>query len=384
MSGAGAGAPLFGDNRDAGVFSTACTGSNTFVVPIYSQIDATGTAALSVVHAEAVCMNYDLSFNITLSDVSSGMILNGFVLSQDGINDTDGTPGLSVAMRTGANLLAKSGTWQGDFRLALAEVIEDAVDAKGETLAWNLYDSALGYFKDVYGDAVANVLESDWALTITVDASGGATNMWNDLSVKPDAMLLIAEQIPNSTYMAYVDASENMMTDALPLLNGDTLVFLFNVAMKTIARNIRNVQAQASMANARAPSGWNGASYGANGQSTATDASGGPVADLSGDVSGNRVADLLNVGGTPSFSYTSQIAAFYVTMSGAYANPANSASAGLVGSLVAVDAANAGSEVLVGGHGVASITKMYKLAQTQEGTADLDGGADVQTGPNAA
>lgn len=372
---------LYGDNRDAGVSSTACTGSNTFVVPIYSQIEATGEANLSVVQAEAVCMNYDLSFNITLSDVSSGMILNGFVLDQDGDNNVlDGDYGLSVGMRTGANLLGKSGSWQGDFRLALAEVIEDAVDAKGETLAWNLYDSALGYFKDVYGDAVANVLESDWSLKITVDASGGAANMWNDLSVKPDATLLIAQQIPNSTYMAYVDASENMMTNALPLLDGDTLVFLFNVAMKTIARNIRNVQAQASMASALG----NGASFGANNQSTATDASAGPVTDLSGDVSGNRVADLLSVGGTPSFSYTSQIAAFYVTMSGAYTNPAPGGASGLVGSLVAVDGATSGSEAVESGNGVYGISKVYQLSQTHEGTADLDGGAAVQTGPNAA
>ena len=359
----------------AGVYEQACTGSNTFVVPIYSQIDATGVANLSVVQAESVCMNYDLSFNIALSDASSGMILNGFMLEQDGDNNVnDGDPGLSVTMRTGANLLGKSGTWDGDFRLALAEVIEDALDAGGQTLAWNLYESALGYFKAVYGDAVANVLESDWSLKITVDASGGAANMWSDLNLKPEARLLIAQQIPNSTYMAYTDASENMMTNALPLLNGDTLVFLFNVSMSTIARNIQNVQAQASMANALG----NGDSLSKNLWGTATDASAGPVTDLSGDVSGNRVADLLTASGTPTFSYTSQIAAFYVTMTGTYTNPRYGGAQGLVGSLVRVDTENSVSEVVDASNGVYSITQVYTLAQSHELMVDLDGGANVQ------
>jgi hypothetical protein len=47
---------------------------------------------------------------------------------------------------------------------------------------------------------------------------------------------IIAQQIPESTYVAYSDASENITTSALPLLAGDKLVFIFNANQVLIAR----------------------------------------------------------------------------------------------------------------------------------------------------
>ena len=37
---------------------------------------------------------------------------------------------------------------------------------------------------------------------------------------------LLAQQIPNSNYLLYSDASENMVTNALPMKNGDKIVRL--------------------------------------------------------------------------------------------------------------------------------------------------------------
>jgi len=323
------------------------TAADLFVVPFYSALDAQGEAALSLVQQEQVQMAYDLSFNKTLvADTNSANILNAFVLTQDGDS-------MAVDMRTGDDAL--------NFRTELADVIRDAVDLSDNTLAEVLYNDALGYFAEVYGDAVANVLETDWALKVTVDASGGAANMWSDLDKKSAARLLIAEQIPNSTYMLYVDASENMLTDSLPMKHNDTIVFLFNVTMQTIARNVNNVQAQGSMAAALNPNYQTDVSGGYFGDSSQLPGGGttGPngyvnpvtgITDASGaitDLSGTE-QDLLNaVGAAPTFSYTQQIAAFYVKMKGTSAVAAPNSSMGRVSGLYGVSGNLASSVVLV-------------------------------------
>jgi len=293
------------------------TKDDLFVVPFYSALDAKGVASLNLVQQESVKMAYDLSFNKTLvADENSAAILNAFELTQDGTN-------LTVGMRMGADALA--------FRTELADVIRDAVDLSQNTLAEVLYNDAVAYFAEVYGDLVANVLETDWALRVTVDASGGAANMWGDLDAKEQARLLIAEQIPNSTYMLYVDASENMITDSLPMKNGDTLVFLFNVTMQTISRAVNEVQAQGSMAGALAGYATQDPSGGFYGKSSKLPGPGktgpnGYLNDVSGatdasgsflDVSSDAINDLLSSpGAAASFTYTQQIAAFYVKITG--------------------------------------------------------------------
>jgi len=310
--------------------SQTVTSTNTqFVVPIYSRLNVEATASLNVVQQEVVSMVYDLSFNYACQDDSeSAALLNGFELSQDGDN-------LSVKMVGAvgeATALA--------FQTQLKKVIDDAsgtnvpvdnyTSPQYPTLADTLYDNALKYFKNIYGDDVANILQTDWSLTVKVNSAAGAENMWNDLKANEPACLLLAEQIPNSTYMVYVDASENMLTNALPLKNDDVLVFLFNVTTQTIARNINNVQAQGTMAAALANTSG-GPNYKDNGgtMSTLSETSNpmsGWVGSLSGDaqasnlVSGS-IADVSDNWQTvnnlaPSFSFSTLIAAFYVTVHG--------------------------------------------------------------------
>ena len=47
---------------------------------------------------------------------------------------------------------------------------------------------------------------------------------------------IIAQQLPESNYEAYMDASENTTTHALPLKGGDKLVFVFYLTQAAIAR----------------------------------------------------------------------------------------------------------------------------------------------------
>lgn len=358
-------------SRPVGLLSSVSTSNTLFVVPIYSQLDVTASATVSLVQQETVEMKYDVSFNISISDEKSGKILNGFVLSQDGSS-------LTVDMRGNG--------YDADFQAELVDVIENAKETHSQkVLSWYLYDDALSYFKNVYGDDVANVLETDWSLNVAVDSSGGALNMWNDLDKKDAARLLIAEQIPNSTYMLYVDGSENMVTDAMPMKNGDTIVFLFNVTMQTIAREINNVQAQGSMAGALNPSYPTDASGGFQGDSNKVDPlAGGPGASSIGvdrrdvsdgsavDVSGNYPTDSWLA---PNYSYSQQVAAFYVTLTG-------DLSGGLVGSLVAVtpEASASTTRTHADGSGKDTIAGLgiYKLS-----SADETSGKDLDGTPNA-
>lgn len=65
--------------------------------------------------------------------------------------------------------------------------------------------------------------------TVVLDASGGAAQMWSDLSDNSDDLLNIYLQIPQATLNMYKDGSDNPTTAALPLQNGDSLTFVFDV-----------------------------------------------------------------------------------------------------------------------------------------------------------
>jgi hypothetical protein len=285
------------------------TTSNTqFVVPLYSRLDASGTASVNVVQEEVVTMAYDSSYNyVCADDAESAKLLDAFQLSQDGSN-------LVVSMD-------HNGAYATNFKAVLQDVLEDASNNLGETLTRDLYNDALNYFQSIYGDDVANVLQTDWSLSVAIDSVGGAQNMWNDLDANAGARLLLAEQIPNNHYMIYTDASENMTTDSLPMVGGDVIVFLFNVAMQTITRDINNVQGMASMndalqkrdglTSANVPASEQqvpGAPYSGFNGSSNTAPSGSQSGNLSGVLSNWQTDNNL----APSISFSHKIAAFFV------------------------------------------------------------------------
>lgn len=206
--------------------SNAVTSGSQFIVPLYSTLDASGSATMNVVQLESVSMPYDEKYSLTVSEAQSANLLNGFqVTHADGV-----VLGCTAARGAAA------------WKAVLQKVIEDAHDDSGNSLSDVLYNEALVQFKSIFTDEIANVLQDNWTLNVNLDAVGGAANMWTDLVAAPEACRLLAQQIPNSNYLLYSDASENMLTNALPMKNDDKIVFLFNVTMLTITRNITDIQ----------------------------------------------------------------------------------------------------------------------------------------------
>jgi hypothetical protein len=210
--------------------SNAVTSGSQFIVPLYSTLDASGSATMDVVQLENVSMPYDYRYNVNVDEPESADLLNGFVVTHE-----DGVVIGCTAARS-----------EGPWKAVLQRVIEDAQDPSGNSLADDLYNEALAQFKSIFTDAIANVLQDNWILNVNLDAAGGAANMWDDLVASPAACRLLAQQIPNSNYLLYSDASENMVTNALPMKNGDKIVFIFDVTMLTITRNIQDIQQASS------------------------------------------------------------------------------------------------------------------------------------------
>jgi hypothetical protein len=206
--------------------STGLTaGARVFVAPFYTNLDSSITAAVNVVQNETVEIEYDDMYTITLTDASSAAILGAFKLSGNG--NTFDVSGRSV----GAQIA---------FTDAVKKVLYDASlnsgAVTGGSLQQNMYNATWNDMKAVYGDLIANILESNWYVNVSLDVPKGAKDLCDNLfTVAPTNkgyIQIIGDQIPNSNYMAYSDVSENLVTDALPLLGGDSLVFVFNVDSK--------------------------------------------------------------------------------------------------------------------------------------------------------
>jgi hypothetical protein len=210
--------------------SNAVSNDSQYIVPLYAALDASGSATMNVVQLERVSMPYDEKYDLTLSEAESADLLNGFVLTH--VN--------------GVVLGATAARGDAAWKAVLQKVIEDAQNAGGESLSDNLYNQLLTTFKSIFEDNIANMLQDNWSLSVTVNAVGGAANMWTALGAAPDACRLLAQQIPNSNYLLYSDASENMLTNALPMKNDDKIVFIFNLATNTVARNILDIQKAAT------------------------------------------------------------------------------------------------------------------------------------------
>ena len=265
-------------------------GSNVLVCPIYSTLDASANASLELLQQESVTMAYDTLYSIALNDVSSGHILNAFQLSGDGSS-------LAVAMRSGAD---------ADFK-AMVKFVVDNATAAGDSLQTVLYNTVKNEISSVYGDAIANILESNWKLDVYVKSTDGAANLYGDLAAESSQRLLMAEQIPNATWNLYKvggsgDDKENTTTDALALASGDKIVFLFDVTAVAQTRIVTAVQGGAT----------------ANGNSASDPTPGGAAAASASDANSGPDAAVPNSNNDPALSnsmFTSRhIAAFEITV----------------------------------------------------------------------
>ena len=264
------------------------------VVPLYSSMDVTGTASIETLIQETVTMAYDLSYNATLTEAASAKIANAFKVS-------GGATNFKVDMDAAA---------KADFIAALQAAIDVATDPASLTLQKTLYNDALATLKTVWADALANVLESNWSLNVTVDSANGAKNMQEDLADAGavDARRAIAAQLPESNFALYMDGSENPVTAALPLKNEDVIVFLFDVATDLISR-----------ANSKVNGAGNAPVSGPS-SNTATPEAGAPAGSANagtvGDVAGSGYTQPYGTGLVQKYSGRKDIVAFFLKVSG--------------------------------------------------------------------
>ena len=207
---------------DTTASTTIAEGGSTFVAPFYTDLASSITSVVNIVQQETVSIAYDDLYKITLTDAAGAAILGAFKLSGNG--NTYDVSGRSVAA-------------QAAFVDAMKTVLTDAsLNAVGGTLQQNMYNDTFNDMKSVYGDLISNILQSNWYVNVSLDVPKGAKDLCNNLfTVAPTNkgyIQLMGDQIPNSNYMAYSDVSENLVTDTLPLLGGDSLVFVFNVDAK--------------------------------------------------------------------------------------------------------------------------------------------------------
>jgi hypothetical protein len=255
----------------------------TCVIPIYSTMDASGTASIETLIQSTVSMGYDISFGIVLDEAAAAKIANGFAVA-------GGADSFAVDM-------AAAGA--ADFKAALKAAIEAATNAAATplTLQKVLYNDALATLKDVWSDLLANVLESDWQLNVAVGYEAGAANMHTDLDgAAPAVRRAIASQLPESNFALYMDASENPTTAALPLKKGDTIVFLFDVTTALISRGNSKVN---SSAVSNAPD---------------SGAAGFPATGNVADVAGTAYTQAFGTGLVQQYSGRKDVVAFFLTV----------------------------------------------------------------------
>lgn len=237
---------------NAETVSNLGAGSNVIVCPFYSLMDASANASISFLQQEKVVMAYDEKYEIQLTDASSAAILNAFQLVGNGAT-------LRVDMRAGA---------QGAFETMMKCVVDNATHA-GDSLQTVLYNDVKNQIKSVYGDLAANVLESSWKLHVDVNSTAGAGNLYDDLNDASGQRLMLAQQIPNATFLVYkvggnTDASENLVSDALLLASGDKIVFLFDITAISTSRVVTPVSDNSPAGSSLS----NGASGAANASAT--------------------------------------------------------------------------------------------------------------------
>lgn len=208
---------------------TVNTGSAgcTIVARPVAALDASGQASLVTLEQVTVSVSYEDLYRVTLSDADAIKLLNSFTLDGSGTsfacildNSADFQEVLTRAMSTASGV---------SFTNSNA-----SLDVAGNTLSKNLMAEILNTFKSIYEDTIPNVLQSDWDISNNVAYAAGAADMADKLV--PEEAELLAQQLPESNYSAYMDASENTTTHALPLKKGDKLVFVFYLREAAVAR----------------------------------------------------------------------------------------------------------------------------------------------------
>lgn len=265
----------------SGALTSISTDASVFVVPVVGSISMDASATLVTLQQLSVTMNYNDKYEIDLSGDDAVALRDSFALSGEGAS-------FAASLSNGAALTA-----------VLKKVIDQAIKAGGggKTLAEELSGDMKDRFQEYFNNVLSNILENV-SLTSNVHSQDGAESLVNLLT--PDACEIIAQQIPKTHYMAWSDASDESFTGSgLPLLDGDTLVFIFQTENTLTVNRVEEKTA------------------GSNADSKPASADGAADAVANSDAAGaNGVGSkyTTSLPGTASYIYESRRIAFFVTV----------------------------------------------------------------------
>jgi hypothetical protein len=171
------------------------------------------SATLVTVSQLSVSMPFDDKYVIELDETDSASLIGAFSVAGEGATFT----------------VTRDET-------ALATILKKVIDegtkgAEGKNLPTELADDMKERFQEYFSNGLSNILE-DVHLSYEVKSQEGADSLSGLLNAQ--ACEIIAQQIPQTNYDAWSDASENYLGSQLPLLDGNELVFIFNVASSLV------------------------------------------------------------------------------------------------------------------------------------------------------
>ncbi len=242
-----------------------------FIADLY--VDASGTVG-TLEEVSVTMTGIDQIFNVTLSEADSVKILNSFV-----VEDLSGGYGVSPLAKIQVSMKGET-----DFEAGLVAALNGTtVSTKSSVTDLKKYlkDESRKDTVDILSyDGLANLLEASDLLTydIVIDASNGASNMYDAMNASTLTgaryRQAIFKQIPQAnveTYITPADVSgitmnlEEVASLAfLPLLKGDKMTFVFDVAVGEYAWDNEMPSTGAhidSKINDAANSGWSAAAY---------------------------------------------------------------------------------------------------------------------------
>lgn len=241
-----------------GMVESVATG---YVCPNVAVLDVSADATFSTSMAaqkKVVITGIDAAFTYTtVDDLESAQLLNGFLVAGYGAgSEVDASNNaLSVVMDPdaaysdgfkailGKAILEASAIAENGSGSNAAEFLKNGLAADLAVLANRLFNSQVTTVGITVTDPSDNLVDTiKGRLTfsgesVTLDASGGAHNMWTDLAGVPLDPLNIYLQIPEETLALYQvagPADDTPTTAALPMARGDTLTFVFDVASEAV------------------------------------------------------------------------------------------------------------------------------------------------------
>ena len=302
-----------------GDVTAVTSASDIFVAPVVAALDVNASASITILQKLSVSMDYNDRYDISLNLADSCSLLNCFDISGRGesfdVMAVHATQFKAVMKKILDNAICTSTGTQTASATTDGAVITPAdfsAAATGFTVHQTLNNQLLQLFKNIYTDGIANILQSSYTFSTSVDTSGAAADMWAKLDADSQkAAEVIAQQIPLGNWNLYMSpagslvtgvSGENPLTSALPMKAGDKLVFLFRTDEEiTVERGQNTAGSTLDTAGAVAP-----------GADAATVASVADGAENFLNPYGNTLA--------LSYKYNQRTIAFFVEVGGAALN----------------------------------------------------------------